>query len=200
MLKDRLKGCRKENKLTQLALANQLGVTQQAVAKWEAGKAFPKPRDLALLAKCLGVSTDYLLEGNDAAPTRAYSGNPRVPVVGSVRAGYGHDAFAEDLGYALADVHNPNDYFYLTVKGDSMEPYIYDGDLALVHRQPTLDDGDLGVVIYGEGEGTLKLFFHRDGVVMLKPFNESYETLVLKEAELENLHIAGKVVETKRKW
>ena len=35
-----------------------------------------------------------------------------------------------------------------------MEPRIHDGDLALVHRQDTLENGDLGVLIYGdEGEG-----------------------------------------------
>ena len=33
------------------------------------------------------------------------------------------------------------------------------GDLALVHRQDTLENGDLGVLIYGdEGEGTLKRY------------------------------------------
>ena len=46
-----------------------------------------------------------------------------------------------------ARVKDPGSYFYLLVKGDSMEPRISDSDLALVHRQPTLENGDLGVVI-----------------------------------------------------
>ena len=34
-----------------------------------------------------------------------------------------------------------------------MEPRISDGDLALVHRQSTLENGDLGVLVYGsDGE------------------------------------------------
>ena len=81
----------------------------------------------------------------------------QIPVVGTVRAGYGALAFEEDYGKEYACVKDPENYFFLVVKGDSMEPRISDGDLALVHRQNTLDNGDLGVLVYGaDGEGTLK--------------------------------------------
>ena len=41
-----------------------------------------------------------------------------------------------------------------------MEPRIQDGDLALVHKQDTLENGDLGVLVYGdEGEGTLQAVY-----------------------------------------
>ena len=96
---------------------------------------------------------------------------------------------------------DPASYFYLVVKGDSMEPRISDGDLALVHRQPTLENGDLGVMVYGdEGEGTLKKYVLRGNAVVLQPFNPAYEPKVLRGEELDKLFIAGKVVETKAKW
>ena len=82
-----------------------------------------------------------------------------------------------------------------------MEPRIQDGDLALVHRQSTLEDGDLGVVVFGEdGEGTLKKFIRRGNAVILQPFNPEYQPQVLVGEELDQLYIAGKVVETKAKW
>ena len=82
-----------------------------------------------------------------------------------------------------------------------MEPRISDGDLALVHRQNTLDNGDLGVLVYGlDGEGTLKKYIQRGNAVVLQPFNPNYEELVIKGEELDHLYIAGKVVETKAKW
>ena len=65
------------------------------------------------------------------------------------------------------------------VKGDSMEPRISDGDLALVHRQPTLENGDLGVVIFGEGEGTLKKFIRRGNTIILQPFNNVYAPQII---------------------
>ena len=84
---------------------------------------------------------------------------------------------------------------------DSMEPRISDGDLALVHRQNTLDNGDLGVLVYGsDGEGTLKKYIQRGNSVVLHPFNPAYEEMVIKGEELDHLYIAGKVVETKAKW
>ena len=84
---------------------------------------------------------------------------------------------------------------------DSMEPRISDGDLALVHRQSTLENGDLGVLIYGdEGEGTLKRYIQRGNCVVLQPFNPAYHEMVIRGEDLNHLHIAGRVVETKAKW
>ena len=99
-----------------------------------------------------------------------------------------------------ACVKDPESYFYLVVKGDSMEPRIQDGDLALVHRQPTLENGDLGVMVFGEGEGTLKKYIQRGNAVILQPFNLAYEEKVIRGEELNQLFIAGKVVETRAKW
>lgn len=125
----------------------------------------------------------------------------QIPVVGTVRAGYGALAFEEDYGKEYACVKDPENYFFLVVKGDSMEPRISDGDLALVHRQNTLDNGDLGVLVYGaDGEGTLKKYIQRGNSVILHPFNPAYEEMVIKGEELDHLYIAGKVVETKAKW
>ena len=124
-----------------------------------------------------------------------------IPVIGTVKAGYGALAFEEDYGQEYARVKDPSNYFYLVVRGDSMEPRIQDGDLALVHKQDTLENGDLGVLVYGdEGEGTLKRYIQRGNCVVLQPFNPAYNELVIKGDDLNRLHIAGRVVETKAKW
>ena len=76
-----------------------------------------------------------------------------------------------------------------------------DGDLALVRKQSTLEDGELGVIVYGdEGEGTLKKYIQRGNAIILRPFNPDYEDMVIKGEDLNRLYIAGKVVETKTKW
>ena len=160
-----LKQCRKKQKISQAELAARLGVTQQAVGKWESGKSSPDPSTVARIAGILGTTADYLLglyqPAADLTETesRFFGGYAEslIPVIGTVKAGYGALAFEEDYGKEYARVKDPANYFYLVVRGDSMEPRIQDGDLALVHRQDTLESGDLGVIIYGdEGEGTLK--------------------------------------------
>ena len=204
MFPQRLKQLRKEMGLSQKSLSEHLGVTQQAVGKWETGRSSPDPATLARLAELLETSADYLLgiseqPAEPAAPSLPYAESP-IPVIGTVRAGYGSLAFEEDYGVEYACVKDPANYFYLVVKGDSMEPRIQDGDLALVHRQPTLENGDLGVMVFGEGEGTLKKYIQRGNAVILQPFNTAYEEKVIRGEELNQLFIAGKVVETRAKW
>ncbi|MDY4166958.1 MAG: S24 family peptidase [Fournierella sp.] len=204
MFPQRLKQLRKELGLSQKSLSEHLGVTQQAVGKWETGRSSPDPATLARLAELLETSADYLLgiseqPAEPAAPSLPYAESP-IPVIGTVRAGYGSLAFEEDYGVEYACVKDPANYFYLVVKGDSMEPRIQDGDLALVHRQPTLENGDLGVMVFGEGEGTLKKYIQRGNAVILQPFNPAYEEKVIRGEELNQLFIAGKVVETRAKW
>lgn len=204
-----LKQCRKKQGLSQAELAAKLGVTQQAVGKWESGKSSPDPSTVARIAGILGTTADYLLglyrpaAALTETESRFFGGYAEslIPVIGTVKAGYGALAFEEDYGKEYARVKDPANYFYLVVRGDSMEPRIQDGDLALVHRQDTLESGDLGVIIYGdEGEGTLKRYIQRGNCVVLQPFNPNYSELVIKGEDLNQLHIAGRVVETKTKW
>ena len=209
MFADRLKQARKAKKLSQAEVSRLLGVTQQAVGKWETGRSTPDPQTVAHLAEIFDTTADSLLglhtpgSETENAGRRFFGGYEQspIPVVGTVRAGYGALAFEEDYGTEYARVKDPQSYFYLVVKGDSMEPRISDGDLALVHRQATLETGDLGVIVYGtDGEGTLKKFIQRGNTVVLHPFNPEYEELIIKGEELDHLYIAGKVVETKAKW
>lgn len=204
MFAERLKALRKEKGISQKKLAQELCLTQQAVGKWETGRCTPDPQTIAALAAYFQVSSDHLLgceAGARAVPAPARIAQEHlIPVIGTVRAGFGALAFEEDYGEEYACVKDPEQYFYLIVKGDSMEPRIQDGDLALVHRQQTLENGDLGVVVYGDGAGTLKKFIQRGNSVVLQPFNAAYQSQVIMGQDLENLYIAGKVVETKAKW
>lgn len=60
MFKDNLLELRKLKRLTQEDLAEKVGVTRQAVAKWEAGETMPDLEKSRLLAKILEVSLDDL--------------------------------------------------------------------------------------------------------------------------------------------
>ena len=61
MFAERLKEARKAKRYSQAEVSRMLGVTQQAVGKWETGRSTPDPQTLARVAAYFKVSTDYLL-------------------------------------------------------------------------------------------------------------------------------------------
>lgn len=66
--------CRKEKGLTQEELARTLGVSRQAVSRWESDLAFPETDKLTRLSKLFGVTVDWLLNyesSDDSANTFA---------------------------------------------------------------------------------------------------------------------------------
>lgn len=60
---NRLLQYRKKHNLSQEELANKIGVSRQAVSKWERAEASPDTDNLILLAEIYGVSLDELLKG-----------------------------------------------------------------------------------------------------------------------------------------
>ena len=56
-------GCRKKANLTQMQLAEKLGITDRAVSKWETGKAMPDSSVMLELCDVLGISVNDLLCG-----------------------------------------------------------------------------------------------------------------------------------------
>ena len=66
---NRLLQLRKERGLSQEELADQLGISRQAVSKWERAEASPDTDNLICLAKLYNVSLDYLLQTEDSIET-----------------------------------------------------------------------------------------------------------------------------------
>lgn len=66
---NRLLQLRKERGLSQEELADQLGISRQAVSKWERAEASPDTDNLICLAKLYNVSLDYLLQTEDSLET-----------------------------------------------------------------------------------------------------------------------------------
>ena len=74
-----LKEHRVRCKMTQEFVAESLGVSRQAVSKWETGTADPSTSNLLALAKLFGVSAEELLRQVDRTDTEENSKNGRPP-------------------------------------------------------------------------------------------------------------------------
>jgi Predicted transcriptional regulators len=83
MLQDRIKEERSRKKLTQEELGQIIGITQQAVGRWEKGIASPDREVLEKLADFFDVSVDYLLGRSDI---RNYPKHQSVEIIAAHRA------------------------------------------------------------------------------------------------------------------
>ncbi|MBR6880351.1 MAG: helix-turn-helix transcriptional regulator [Clostridiales bacterium] len=64
---EKLQILRKNKGFTQEALADRLGVSRQAVAKWESGQIYPDISNLIGISELMNVSVDYLVKDQDCA-------------------------------------------------------------------------------------------------------------------------------------
>ena len=67
-LGDKLAKLRKENHCTQEQLAQQLGVSRQAISKWESDLTYPETDKLIRLSELFHCSLDYLLKAEEEDP------------------------------------------------------------------------------------------------------------------------------------
>lgn len=64
MLGENIYKLRKEKKLSQEQLAEQIGVSRQTISNWELNETSPNPEQLKLLSKSLNISIDELLNND----------------------------------------------------------------------------------------------------------------------------------------
>ncbi|MFC4770705.1 LexA family protein [Enterococcus hermanniensis] len=194
-----VKKYRTEKNMSQTDLAKFLHIDRANIARWESGaRDIPFDR-LPQIADALNIDYWHLI----GAQAPSLEGRIPIKKFGSVKAGPNGLAFQEFLGYEYFDnVSNSEDFFVLTVDGDSMSgDGINNGDEALIRATNEIEfNGQIAVVIINGDEGTLKHVHFNDGVLMLVPSNPSYSPQIFAGSELENVRIAGVLKEIKRKY
>lgn len=202
---ERLKILRKEKKLTQAQLGKILNISDAAINRYEKGLRQPDTITLNKIAEFFDVSVDYLLnrtvlEKNDL-PEGLYKIDNfiKVPVLGEIRAGEPILASQNIIGfeYVAENVQNYGECFFLRVTGDSMNlSRISDGDLVLVRRQDTVENGDIAVVLVDRENATIKRFYKAGSIVTLMPHstNPEHQPIII-DCRKTNLKIIGKVIQ-----
>ena len=64
-VQERIQELRKQKGISQEELANELGISRQAVSKWESGQSFPELDNIIALSDYFGVSADHILKGTE---------------------------------------------------------------------------------------------------------------------------------------
>lgn len=81
---EKLTRLRKSANLSQEDLADRLGVSRQAVSRWEQGSTYPDLPNLQRIMQTFGVSADYLIDDSldTVAPTQSPAAAPEEPQTG----------------------------------------------------------------------------------------------------------------------
>lgn len=203
---DRIRQVRQEQDVTQQELANYIGVSKQAVYKYENNIVTNIPTDkVDAIAKRLKVSPAYLM-GWEEQPTPAPAKKPtippgfepmpkmrKVPLIGAIACGDPITAMQNREG----EIDAPEDMrcdFALRCKGDSMiGAGIHDGDAVYINIQPEVENGEIAAVRIGD-EATLKRVYIHQDYIELRPENPAYESIIRRKEEMNDVHIEGKAV------
>jgi repressor LexA len=93
-------------------------------------------------------------------------------------------------------IFGKGNYFALRVHGDSMiNAHIVNGDIAVIHIQPKVEQGQIAAVMIQEvlSEATLKIVRRTRHILMLEPANPDYSPMVFKGKARERVKILGKL-------
>lgn len=115
-----------------------------------------------------------------------------IPIIGRITAGMPvlateniEDTFSIPLDYIKHD----NELFMLKVWGNSMiNAGVHDGDLAIIERVNSAQNGDIVVALIDE-EATIKRFFKEKNHIRLQPENDTMEPIIITDCS-----VVGKLV------
>ncbi len=114
-----------------------------------------------------------------------------IPLLGTVKAGYDYLANENIIDYIpVTDSSLDNENFFaLKVKGNSMVPEIYEGDIAIVKKQDDFENGDYVVALINGDEATIKKGFKSDTGLLLQPVNTSIPPLIFDEETIKSMPV-----------
>ena len=190
--------------------------TKATVRSWERGNN-PKVVIIQIIADILDIPVQYLFDDSDKVINKIVANKApqlkqmikhtlRVPLYdGYVGAGSGgvFDAFeVKDYLYidyfSIDKKYTDKSIVALTVVGDSMEPYVCDGDIVIFHpivpsSNFPLIDGKY-VIQTSNGLMVKNLTFKTNGNIVISSCNKSYASEEIDPSNQEQLEILGFVV------
>lgn len=200
-----IKKRRKELGLTLKDVAQELGVSESLISRYESNDVKNMGIDkITPLAKVLKCSPAYLMgwteekpqskikEGSNVAFIYDESDFMMIPLYSSISAGYGTEE-SEFVEMIAVPGLKPNGttYFAVKVKGNSMEPKIPNGSIIIIKKDVIIENGEIGAFILND-ENLVKQKKIIKNKLVLHSFNLAFDDKVVNE--FDDFREYGKVV------
>ncbi|KAF1306591.1 XRE family transcriptional regulator [Streptococcus sanguinis] len=201
---EKLKSRRKELGLKQLDVANELGITYQAVSAWERGVKEPPKEKIPQLEELLGVPEGYFTEidivryyntlssenkekATNYVKALADSEQRKVVSIAEKRFAYRvYEEMSAGIGSAIYDDKNYDTVYFTEelahdfaswVSGDSMEPKYENGSVALIRETGFDYDGAVYAVVWN-GKTYIKRVYREEEGLRLVSINPKYKDML----------------------
>ena len=191
--------------------AKKLNISRQAVYGLFKG-ANPSSETVERLANITGYSSDYILGRSvtSSLPSNVSNIYPleapiRLPLYGEIAAGQpiNTNQSPTDEWVFEDPLYGDGNHFVLKVVGNSMEPDIPNGALAVIRHKNYADKGQIVAVVIDGECATLKRYIPQDnGTVLFQANNPNAQSYVVtqEQCELGEVRIIGILRETKTRY
>ena len=185
---------------TQADISRELRIPKASISAWMNGTRVPKIETIDLLCGYFGVERDDIME-----PEKKIAPRPnRIPVLGYVAAGIPIDAIEDVLDWEeiTPAMATTGKYFGLRIKGRSMEPRMFEGDVVIVRSQQDAESGDVVIVqVNGDSATCKRLVKHAHGISLVS-FNPAFDHMTFSDDDIKSLPVTiiGRVVENRQKY
>lgn len=191
----------KENNIDRNKLSRDLKISYTTLSDWINAKTYPRIDKIEMLAKYFGVEKSSLVESPskivqlDTLPVK------KILVVSKISAGmpiYAEENLIDYIYFATKNLSSNKEEFGLQVSGDSMDKLFQEGDVVVVEKDSTVENGQLGVVLVNGYNGTVKrIRYNNDQIILIPESNNPshYPQVYGKDDEIK---IVGRVVASQK--
>ena len=172
-----------------------LGVPYTTFTDWVNAKTYPRIDKIEMMANLFNIEKSDLIERRGRS-IRQDVPTTRIPVLGAVSAGLPIEAQENVEGYVYSSMRGAENCFALRVKGDSMDnAHVPDGAVAVIHKQPTVENGEIAVVMVDNQDATLKYFKQNGRTIVLSPRSSNLEHQhQIYDTKETDIKVLGKLV------
>ncbi|HDN3486791.1 TPA: helix-turn-helix domain-containing protein [Staphylococcus aureus] len=191
----------KENNVDRNKLSRDLKISYTTLSDWINAKTYPRIDKIEMLAKYFGVEKSSLVESPNKIVQLNTLPVKKIPVVSQISAGmpvYTEENLIDYIYFATKNLNSNKEEFGLKVSGDSMDKLFQDGDVVVVEKDSTVENGQLGVVLVNGYNGTVKrIRYNNDQIILIPESNNPshYPQVYGKDDEVK---IVGRVVASQK--
>lgn len=208
----------KELNLKPTNLASEIGASRGTVSMWLSGTTNPTGDRLIKTARFLNTTPEWILTGSDALQ-RVLDG-AATPMLTTDLPADSHHVWIDvvDVSFSCGEGESielhfesikkrlafepeffskrgvkPHNAKLMYAKGDSMEMYIFDGDIFAIDTSDTeIKEGGI-YAVYFEGEAMLKQIFKEEGgVIALHSLNSKYRDKIISDQNGASFRVIGR--------